>query len=261
MSAKENVNLVVIPHTAPDAVKSGVRLRRSNERVQVIFYDTLGDLTESLRTSLMASKHRSFHLTVYLQTCQQNGDVLQLGSRVKSIAALLEANQLRGLTLLLDDTFGLGKIGPRRLGYFDLMESQHGLSFISQELGRSLANKTTVAISGCWYDAFGHQGGYAISSAAFVEALTVHSKVFVFSTPPSPVQAAMTNRTLELLAVTGPNKPSLESLKEAGSASRMLGSTESSLSSESDDPGAGCTEMATECIAWDALGEDLKARL
>lgn len=260
MSTKGDVNLVLVPHTAPEAVKSGVSLNLSKQSVQVIFYDKVDDLTELLRSSLATSKPQSFHVTVYLQTRTRNGDVLQLGSRVNKITSLLRKHQVRGLTLLLDDTFGLGKIGPRRLGYFDLMESQHGLSFISQQLGRSMAAKTTIAISGCWYDAFGHQGGYVISSAAFIEALTVHSKVFVFSTPPSPVQAAMSDKTLELLAATKPSKFSKEGRDKDGILrSQGLGSTEPGFSTEFGYSDAEYDERSGKLMAGN--GQTEKANL
>lgn len=62
-----------------------------------------------------------------------------------------------------------------------------------------VSQKTRVIVAGGWYDSFGHQGGYVTGHADTVEALTWDAKAYFFSTPPMPLQACMTDKTIELL--------------------------------------------------------------
>lgn len=82
------------------------------------------------------------------------------------------------------------------------MESQHGVNWLKDALGK-LGCRSSVVIAGSWFDAFGHQGGYAVGTADVIEALTWEAKAYFFSTPPMPLQAAMSDKMLELLAGSG----------------------------------------------------------
>nr|A0A3G9HHK2.1 RecName: Full=Aminotransferase ALT4; AltName: Full=AAL-toxin biosynthesis cluster protein 4 [Alternaria alternata]BBG74270.1 oxamine synthetase [Alternaria alternata] len=198
MYAKDVLNLVLVPQNAPCYVKKGATLDKVQPSTRVTLYEDLRDL-EVEGTKLQ--KHRYYHVTLYLETVDEDGSILDLSNRIKDILLTLKnAPSLTGLRLILDDSRGLGKIGPRHLGFLDQMESQHGVSFFSTALGPQLAAITTVVVFGSWFHSLNHQGGYVISSEAFTEAHTVSSKSFVFSTPPMIVQAAMSEKTLELLA-------------------------------------------------------------
>lgn len=78
------------------------------------------------------------------------------------------------------------------------MESRHGSYFLNEALDGFLAS-VIILVAGSWYDAFGHQGGYVTGTATAVEALTWNAKSHVFPTPPMPMQAAMSNKTLQML--------------------------------------------------------------
>lgn len=193
------MNMLLIPTTAPRAVKGGANLNRPRADTQIIYYDNLDNVvTELRRLSGAASK---LHLTLYLQTTNDDGSILDLPATIERvITEIADPTRLVGLKLILDDSTGLGKIGPRHLGYLDLMEREHGVSFFKTMIGRKLASKTEVVVAGSFFNAFGQQGGYIISSASFVEVHTVSSKSFVFSTPPTPVQVAMSGKVLEILS-------------------------------------------------------------
>jgi serine palmitoyltransferase len=57
-----------------------------------------------------------------------------------------------------------------------------------------------VIVARSWLDAFGHQSGYIIGTASIFECLTWDAKAFFFSTPPMPLQAAISNCMLCLLS-------------------------------------------------------------
>lgn len=193
------INILLIPATAPLAVKDGANLNRPRADTQIIYYDNLDNVVAELRKLPgVASK---LHLTLYLQTTNHDGSILDLPATIQRIVSeIADPIQLKGLKLILDDSGGLGKIGPRHLGYLDLMEREHGVSFLKKMLGKKLAPKTELVVTGSFFNAFGQQGGYIISSASFVEVHTVSSKSFVFSTPPTPVQVAMSQKVLEILS-------------------------------------------------------------
>ncbi|KAF7548178.1 hypothetical protein G7Z17_g7228 [Cylindrodendrum hubeiense] len=195
--AKDVLNLIFIPRTAPLPVRNGATLDKPKSLTQIIFYDN----PETLAAEQLDLGGRRYHLTLYLGTVDHDGSILDLSVRVHSIlSGLKNSSGLEGLKLILDDSRGLGKIGPQYLGFLDEMESRHGSSFFETALGSQLSTMTTVVCFGSWFDSFRHQGGYLIGGEAFMESHTVSSKSFVFSTPPMIVQAAMSDKTLELLS-------------------------------------------------------------
>ncbi|KAF5962770.1 Fum8p [Fusarium bulbicola] len=177
------VKILFIPTTATLAVHDGANLNRPRAETKIVYYEKLDDLVAKLRKlSTAASK---LHLTLYLQTTSHDGSILDFSATVQMITSgMTDPNQLKGLKLILDDSGGLGKVGPRHLGYLDLMERKHGVSFLKKSLGKKLAPKTEVVVTGSFFNAFGQQGGYIISSASFVE---VHT-------------AAMSEKVLEILS-------------------------------------------------------------
>nr|AAG27130.3 Fum8p [[Gibberella] fujikuroi var. moniliformis]ADQ38989.1 FUM8p [[Gibberella] fujikuroi var. moniliformis]ADQ38994.1 FUM8p [[Gibberella] fujikuroi var. moniliformis]ADQ38995.1 FUM8p [[Gibberella] fujikuroi var. moniliformis]ADQ38996.1 FUM8p [[Gibberella] fujikuroi var. moniliformis] len=194
------MNILLIPTTASLAVQDGADLNRPRAETKIIYYEKLDNLVAKLRElPIDASK---LHLTLYLQTTSHDGSsILDLPATVQMInSGMNDPNQLKGLKLILDDSGGLGKVGPHHLGYLDLMERDHGVSFLNQSLGIKLAPKTEIIVTGSFFNAFGQQGGYIISSASFIEVHTVSSKSFVFSTPPTPIQAALSGKVLEILS-------------------------------------------------------------
>ncbi|PNP80106.1 Fum8p [Fusarium nygamai] len=194
------MNILLIPTTASLAVHDGASLNRPRAETKIIYYEKLDNLVAKLRE--LPTDASKLHLTLYLQTTSHDGSsILDLAATVQMIkSGMNDPNQLKGLKLILDDSGGLGKVGPRHLGYLDLMERDHGVSFLNQSLGKKLAPKTEIIVTGSFFNAFGQQGGYIISSASFIEVHTVSSKSFVFSTPPTPIQAALSEKVLEILS-------------------------------------------------------------
>ncbi|KAJ5056058.1 pyridoxal phosphate-dependent transferase [Bipolaris maydis] len=200
--AKDVLNVVLVPQTASSSVRRGATLNKVQSSTRVIIYDDMKNLAVQVRD---LHKTQAFHLTLYQETVSRDGYLLDLSNSIKLIlSAFQDISSLKGLTLILDDSRGLGKVGPRHLGFLDEMESQHGTTFFSKALGPQLAAVTTVVVFGSWFESFHHQGGYVISSQMFTDSHTVSSKSFVFSTPPMIVQAAMSDKVLELLSQTDP---------------------------------------------------------
>lgn len=196
--AKDVLNVVLVPQTASSSIKKGATLDKVQPSTRVIIYDDMKNLAVQVHD---LHKTRAFHLTLYQETVSRGGSLLDLSNSIKLIlSAFQDISSLKGLTLILDDSRGLGKVGPRHLGFLDEMESQHGTMFFSKTLGPKLAAVTTVVVFGSWFESFHHQGGYVISSQVFTDSHTVSSKSFVFSTPPMIVQAAMSDKALELLS-------------------------------------------------------------
>lgn len=191
LASSKTKHLVYIDSQATKSVIDGVRMHKSNKRVQICFYDNVSQVPELLS---MVSPSR-FHLTIYLQTVN-GGKILDLQSLCREIT--LRGKKISSMTMFLDDRKGMGKIGPRSLGYLDLMEHRHGMDFLKDTFKPFKCEVRTVVV-GSFFEAFGHSGGYMTGHAATVENLTWNTRGFLFSAPPLPLQAKMTNRMIELL--------------------------------------------------------------
>lgn len=187
------LHVVFVAHGASPTVLKGATLARANDKVTIHFYESVHQIWEII--SRLDS--RRFYMTVYFETVRGN-EPLNLLAFFENALANRRLGQLTGMTILLDDRKGMGKIGPRKLGYLDLMESRHGPDFLNEGL-QWITVPVAFLVMGSWYDAFGHQGGYVTGTATLVESLTWNAKAYFFSTPPMPLQAAMSDKTLELL--------------------------------------------------------------
>jgi len=105
-------HLVFIDAKAPKSVIDGVRMHKSNSRVQTYFYDEFA----------------KSHLTMYFQTVI-DGEILDLRSLFRNVPA--QGKLFGSMIVFLDDRRGMGKIGPRSLGYLDLMEHHYGTNFLT----------------------------------------------------------------------------------------------------------------------------------
>lgn len=199
-ASEKVINRVFVPANATHSVMAGAKLSRPSKHVTVTFYDDVHDILAEIDT-FSGSR---FYLTIFLQTVT-NGVALDLISLLRdAVPKLKRGRNLSGITIMLDDRGGLGKIGPQSLGYLNLMEAKHGIDFLRKAL-LPLNCTVQVIVAGSWFDAFGHQGGYVTGTASTVECLTWDAKAFFFSTPPMPLQAAMSDRMLRLLQ-EGPTK-------------------------------------------------------
>ncbi len=170
-------------------------MHKSNRRVQIYFYDRVSDIP-GLLSMLGGSKS---HLTMYFQTVI-DGEVLDLRSLFQKVVP--KGKLFGSMTIFLDDRRGMGKIGPRSLGYLDLMEHHHGANFLTDTF-KHLKCEVKTVVAGSFFEAFGHSGGYITGHAATVEALTWNTRGFLFSAPPLPLQAMMTSRTIQLMEEGG----------------------------------------------------------
>ncbi|KAL9590199.1 MAG: hypothetical protein Q9203_001011 [Teloschistes exilis] len=120
-------NAVFVSSAAPHGVLSGVAMDKANPRVTRNYYASVSDIPE------MLDLRKPTHLTFYFLTTQKDGsEILDLGSLFRHpVFKTTQARNNISITILLDDRNDLGKIGPRRLGYLDLMESRHGASFLT----------------------------------------------------------------------------------------------------------------------------------
>lgn len=191
--SKKTLNRVFLPNNAPHSVMAGANLNRPSKQVATTFYDSVEDIELPTKSS-----HSNVHATLYFETIT-NGIPLDLTTFIRKIAPKLRrSGKLTGATIMFDDRNGLGRVGPQSLGYLNLMEAKHGVDFLKNAL-KPLGCEVEVLVAGSWFDAFGHQGGYVTGSADKVECLTWNTKAFFFSTPPMPLQAAISDRMLQVL--------------------------------------------------------------
>ena len=195
---KKKHNQVFIYKSAPKGILDGAKMARDTQAVVRNYYEHVDDIPSMLECD------KPTHLTFYFLTCNPDGgqilDLPALFSNPKFRLGRTSSN-IKGITIMLDDRNGLGRIGPHKLGYLDHMENLHHQSFLSETFGKLRGGDVEVRciVAGSWYDSFGHQGGYVTGHKDTVEALTWDAKAYFFSTPPMPLQAQMTDKAIEIL--------------------------------------------------------------
>ena len=198
-NSKKKQNQVFVYENASKGILDGVNVARDTKGVVRKYYENIDEIPSMLECQ------KATHLTFYFLTCNENGhqilDLTGLFSDPKFSSGRTASN-IKGITIMLDDRNGLGRIGPHKLGYLDHMESLHGQAFLSEAFSKlkSRGVKVRCIVAGSWYNSFGHQGGYVTGHKDTVEALTYDAKAYFFSTPPMPLQAMMTDKTLEILS-------------------------------------------------------------
>lgn len=210
---RKKQNQVFIDKFAPKGILDGAKMARDTKAVVRNYYEHVDEIPSMLRCD------RPTHLTFYFLTCDPDGGrILDLAAVFSNPAFRLgrTASNIKGITVMLDDRNGLGRIGPHKLGYLDHMESLHGRSFLSETFGRLRGGgaggvDVRCIVAGSWYDSFGHQGGYVTGHKDTVEALTWDAKAYFFSTPPMPLQAQMTDKAIEILQNKRDHAPSSSS--------------------------------------------------
>ena len=193
---KHRDNLIFIAKSAPHFVTEGVNVARGSSTRKLFYYDTLHEIQRGFRKD-KASRKSAACLTIYVDAIDSNGVPVDLIPLLRFISRLPKT-ELHSACIFIDDRNGLGKIGPRSLGFLDHTEHKHGVDFFTRELGKR-ASDVKVLVAGSWYNAFGHQGGYVLGAADLIEYLTWDARAYFFSTPPMPLQTAMSEKALELL--------------------------------------------------------------
>jgi len=193
---KHRDNLIFIAKSAPHFVTEGVNVARGSSTRKLLSYDNLHEIPKQFRQN-KAIHRGAACLTVYVDTIDRDGAPIDLIPLLRFISRLPKT-ELHSACIFLDDRNGLGKIGPKKLGFLNHMEYKHGVDFFTRELG-GRASHVKVLVAGSWYNAFGHQGGYVLGAADLIEYLTWDARAYFFSTPPMPLQTAMSEKALELL--------------------------------------------------------------
>lgn len=196
---KTTYTVVLLPRSCPAFVTEAVAAVKDSERCCVLFFDSPDDIIAILAQQRKRNVGHSCYLTLYLQAFE-DGVLLDLVPILKALSALAPAD-LVGATVLIDDSKGLGKLGPRKLGYLDLLEHVHGKYALARAT-RTRAASLQISILGSWYHSLGHQGGYIIGPSSAIHSLSFQARAYVFSTPPMPLQTVMTSKMLELLQQT-----------------------------------------------------------
>lgn len=136
------------------------------------------------------------YLVFYLSSTAVNNR-LDLSRTLESLSGTGRP-PIAGLTLIIDDSSNLGELGAKRLGYLDYMEWLKGNDHLV-EVAQQIGCPMRVLVVGVWDEAFGHPGSYVVGCPVAVELLSVQADLAAHSSPPSPVQAAMTLQALREL--------------------------------------------------------------
>lgn len=200
---KDAYTLVLVPESAPGYVTSMLAAIKDSPRCIIATYKSTRDITRLIYDESCKQKPKGYkrcYLTLYVRSGLDEQHDLDLPQLLRSAAVLKNKKKLLvGTTILVDDTMGIGKLGPRRLGYLDHLESNYGTSILADAAGPSSTQAMQIVVSGSFYQAFRHTGGYMIGPKATMDALNFQNRGFLFSAPPLPLQTAMTSKAIDLL--------------------------------------------------------------
>lgn len=175
---------------------------KDNARCIIATYKSTRDIFRVVHDESRQQKTKGYkkcYLTLYLRSGLDTDD-LDLPQLLRGAAILKNKKKLLvGMTVLVDDTMGLGRLGPQRLGYLDHLASTHGTSVLADAAGRGSSQAMQIVVLGSFYQAFRHTGGYMIGPKATMEALNFQNRGFLFSAPPLPLQTAMTSKAIDMM--------------------------------------------------------------
>lgn len=163
-----------------ESIQEGLRIASRKEKPEIVIYADLEDMFAIM------SKYagRKTYFTVYMDTIAED----KLVDFKKIVSRLQGHKGQSGMTLLLDDSKGLGQHGPNRLGIAGCSD----LRSAAQALGAQ------ILVYGSFYQAFGLSGGFLAGSDVLIEELRFTSRGYMFSTSPQPYVMDMINKALRL---------------------------------------------------------------
>ncbi|CCG80548.1 putative Aminotransferase [Taphrina deformans PYCC 5710] len=203
---KGALHLVLVPESAGKSVREAIKSMKKSKAVQVTFYHARADLANLIDR---ATEGRRVHVTVYAATYggPSSERALDLASLVTALTSAASwRGRVKGLQVLLDDTYGFGRRGPRRLGFLDALEAREGTGYLASTL--AVARKPTrVFVMGSFYESFGVQGGFVLTSKQLVKILHWTSRASMFATAPLPCNVGMAHMMIDKLCLSTPGQP------------------------------------------------------
>ncbi|KAJ5123988.1 PLP-dependent transferase [Penicillium bovifimosum] len=170
----------LVPANLPSTAEEGFRVATKNSGTVCLKYadrDALVPLFEAL------SSRSATYLTLYLDPVVDGGymDLMALATQLAG-----KRRMTHGMTVLLNDTNGLGRLGPSQLGIASAVD----LVRFSQILS------ARILVSESFYRAFSLPGGYLAGDPTIIEELRYTSRCYMFTTSPQPFVMAMVRDAL-----------------------------------------------------------------
>jgi glycine C-acetyltransferase len=160
-----------------NCIINAIRLSRPKEK-NVYRHLDIHDLEKKVRT---AAGHCQHLLIVTDGVFSMRGDHAPLNA-ISDIATQYGPAMARGVTVLVDDSHGVGAFGMTGRGTEEVTQAT-GIDMLVATLGKSL----------------GVNGGYIAASRLVVEYLRQKSPFYVYSNPITPAEAAAASAALDIL--------------------------------------------------------------
>lgn len=170
---------MLVPVSAHDSVREGLRFVSKKEKPEAVDYKN----SEDLFAILSRSANRTSYFTIYVDTVI-DGKLVDIK---KIVPQLHKYKGQSGMTLLLNDSNGLGHHGPDGLGIagsMDLWSTARALD-------------AQILLYGSFYRAFGLSGGFLAGDDVLIQELRFTSRGYMFATSPQPFVMDMVKKALE----------------------------------------------------------------
>lgn len=169
-----------VPSNVHQSVRDGLRIASRKEKPEIVAYRDIENMFAIMRKF---AKQRTY-FTIYVDTVTES----ELMDTKEIMPQLQKHKGKSGMTLLLDDSKGLGQHGPGRLG----IAGSTDLRSMVQALDAQ------VLVFGSFYRAFGLSGGFLAGGDVLIQELRFTSRGYMFSTSPQPFIMSMAKKALEM---------------------------------------------------------------
>lgn len=163
-------DLIVVDKNAHSSLWAGVGLTYGN--VERFAHNDANDL----QSILMLESYKTPKIVVFEGVYSMEGHLCDMPGILKAIKG-------RNCFMVMDDSHGFGVIGQQGRGTANHFQATNSIDIICGSFSKSLSSV----------------GGYVAGSSEVIEYLRTHSKQTIFSAALSPVQAACTSASLDLL--------------------------------------------------------------
>lgn len=175
-----NKHYMLVPSQANEVVREGLRFASKREKPITVAYEDRADLYATMN-QISNSK---VYFTVYIEIVVSDRLV-----NIHSIFDQLEQHKgSAGMTIILDDTGGLGHHGLKRLGIAGTVDLKQAAMDLEAQ----------ILVFGSFYMAFGLSGGYLVGDNVLVSELRYTSRGYMFATSPQPFVMDMVKKALEM---------------------------------------------------------------
>ena len=184
---------LLVPSTARETVREGLRIASKRDMPEVVEYNDLDDLYATMNR--LSRRNNTIYFTIYIETVTNKNALIDISLIIENLQTQKTPSS-SGMTLLLDDTHGLGHHGPNRFGMLGAAANLKKRTKAAATNQVDDHDAPQILIYGSFHRAFGLSGGYLAGDEVLISELRYTSRGYMYSTSPQPFVMDMVRRAL-----------------------------------------------------------------